>query len=108
MEQPREFKHLGNPPGKDSRWEYENKWGFSRQRPKANKFRPLFNTSKKWNAKFTREGMSDIKPRTPPSSDRQIYGKVPAKIFPTLFRKGIGSGKQDKQIFAKIWVKLTR
>ena len=67
--------------------------GFFRQRPKANKFRSLFNTSKKGNAKFTREGMIDTKSRTPPSSARQIYGKVPAKIFHILFHRGIGSRK---------------
>ena len=47
--------------------------------------------------------MADTKLRTPPSSDRKIYGKVPARIFHTLFRKGIGRGKKDNEIFDKIW-----
>ena len=54
------------------------------------------------------EGMADTKPRTPPSSAPQIYGKVPAKIFHTLFCKGIDRRKQDNKIFAKIWGKITR
>ena len=97
-----------NPPWQDSGVGYASKWGFSRKRPKANKFRPLLNTSKKGNTTFTREGMVDTKLRTPPSSARQIYGKFPEKIFHTLFCKGIGRGKQDNKIFAKIWGKLTR
>ena len=107
MEQPREYKHLGNPPGQESGGEYARKWGLFRQRPKAYKFRPLFNTGKKGNTKFTREGMADTKSRTPPSSARQIYGKVPAKIFNTLFRKSTGRRKQDNERFSKIWGKLT-
>ena len=86
---------------------YARKWGFSRQRPKAKTFRPLFNTGKKGNTKFTREVVSGAKPRTPPSSARQIYDKVPAKIFHTLFRKVIVRRKQDNDIFVKIWGKLT-
>ena len=86
---------------------YASKWGFSRQRPKENKFTPLFNTSKKGNAKFTRGGVADTKPRTLPSIARQIYDKVPAKIFHTLFRKVIVRRKQDNEIFVKIWGKLT-
>ena len=108
MEQPREYKHLENPPGKDSGGGYASKLDFSRQRPKANKFRLLFNTSKTGDSKFTREEMADTKPRTLPSSALPIYGKVPAKIFHTLFCKGIGRKKQDNGIFAKIWGKLTR
>ena len=51
--------------------------------------------------------MADKKYRTPPPSARQIYGKVPEKIFNTLFRKNTGCRKQDNEIFAKIWGKLT-
>ena len=105
---PRECKQLGNPPWKISGGKYASKWGFFRYRPKANKFRPLFKTSKKGNANFTREGVAGAKLRTPPSSDRQIYGKVPAKIFHTLFLKSIGLGKQDNKIFTKIWGKIIR
>ena len=50
--------------------------------------------------------MADKKSRTPPSSARQIYGKVPAKIFNTLFRKNTGCRKQDNERFAKIWETL--
>ena len=81
---------------------------FYRYLPKANKFRPLFKTSKKGNANFTREGVAGTKIRTPTSSDCQIYGKVPAKIFHTLICKGIDRGKQDSDRFTKIWGKLTR
>ena len=37
MEQPREYKHLGNPPGKESGGEYVSNWGFSGnvQRPSS-------------------------------------------------------------------------
>ena len=42
--------------------------GFSRYRPKTDKFIPLLNTSKKGNAKLTREGMAGTKYRTLPSS----------------------------------------
>ena len=86
---------------------YSSNWGFSRQRPKAYKFRPLFNTSKICNTIFTREGMADTKSRTPPSSAHQIYGKVPAKLFNTLFCKSTGRRKQDNERFSKIWGKLT-
>ena len=41
--------------------------------------------------------MADTKSRTPPSSDRQIYGKVPAKIFNTLFRKKYWSQETIQQ-----------
>ena len=82
--------------------------GGMQKRPKAKKFKPLFNTSKRGNAKFTREGMTDTKPRTPPSSACQIYGKVTAKILHILFCKVIDRGKQDNEIFSKIWGKLTR
>ena len=51
--------------------------------------------------------MVDTKSRTPPYSARQIYGKVPAKIFNTLFLKSTGRRKQNNKIFAKIWGKLT-
>ena len=108
MEQPREYKHLGNPPGQESSIEYASNWGFPRKHPKAYNFRPLFNTSKKGNTKFTSEGMADKKYITPPSSAHQISVKVPAKIFNTLFRKITGSRKQDNKIFSKIWEKLTR
>ena len=74
----------------------------------VNKFRPLFNTSKKGNAKYTREGMVDTKTITPPSRAHQIYAKVPAKIFQTLFCKGIDRGKYEKEIFTKIWGEITR
>ena len=47
MEQPLKYKHLGNPPWQDSGGQYASKWGFPRYRPKANDFRPLFDTSKK-------------------------------------------------------------
>ena len=83
------------------------KLGFSRQHPNSYKFSPLFNTCKKGNKTFTRERMSDIKSRILPSSACQIYGKVPAKIFNTLFRKSTGSRKQNNEIFTKIWGKLT-
>ena len=53
--------------------------GFYQYHPKANRYIPLINTSKKWNSKSTREGMAGAKPRTPPSSAHQIYGKVPEK-----------------------------
>ena len=76
MEQPREYKHLGNPLGQQSGGRYARNWVFFRQRPKAYKFRILFNTDKKGNTKFTREDMADTKSRTPPSSARQIYGRV--------------------------------
>ena len=72
---------------------------FTRQRPKANMFRTLFNTSKKGNTQFTREGMIDTQFRILPSSARQIYGKVLEKIFHTLFRKGTGRRKQDNKDF---------
>ena len=72
------------------------------------KFRPLLNTSNKGNEKFTKEGTEGTKPRTPPSIARQIYGKVPTKIFHNLFHKVIGRRKQDNEIFANIWDKLTR
>ena len=39
------------------------------------------------------ENMAGTKYRTPPSSASQIYGKVPAKIFHNLFRKGAGRRK---------------
>ena len=51
--------------------------------------------------------MANTKSRTQPSSDSKIYGKVPAKIFKTLFRKSTGIRKQNNKIFAKIWGKLT-
>ena len=107
MELPREYKHLGNPPGQKSGGGYASKWGLFRQRPKSYNLRPLCNTGKKENAKFTRERMIDTKSRTPPSSARQIYGKVPARIFNTLFRKSTGRRKQNNERFAKIWGKLT-
>ena len=50
--------------------------------------------------------MAGTKPRTLPSSARQIYGKVPAKIFHTLFCKSIDRRKQDNEFFTKIWGKL--
>ena len=88
MEKPRECKHLGNPPWQDSGGGGgASKWGFSRKRPKANNFIPLFNTSKRGDAKFTREGTTDTKPRTPSSSARQIYGKVPEKNSTPHFAK---------------------
>ena len=43
--------------------------------------------------------MADTKPRTPPFSACKIYGNVSAKIFHTLFRKGIGRRKKDNEIF---------
>ena len=101
MEPPREYKHLENPPGKESGGEYASKWGLFRQIPKAYKFGPLFNTGKKGNTTFTREGMVDTKPRTPPYSARQIYGKVPAKIFNILFRNITGRRKQNNKRFSK-------
>ena len=42
---------------------------------------------------FTREGMGNTKSITLTSSACQIYGKVPAKIFHILFRRGIGRRK---------------
>ena len=75
--------------------------GFFRQRPKSNKFRPLFNTSKKGNAKSTREGMADTKPRTPPSSACQIYGKVPAKISRPYFAKVLMTGNKTTKYLPK-------
>ena len=45
--------------------------------------------------------MADTKSITPPSSSRQIYGKIPAKILHTLFCKGTGRRKQDNKIFSK-------
>ena len=107
MEPPREYKHLGNPPGKESGGGYARKWGLFRQSPKAYKFRPLFNTGNKCNTRFTGEEIADTKSRTPSSSARQIYGKFTAKGFNTLFRKSTGRRKQNNEIFAKIWGKLT-
>ena len=107
MEPPRKNKHLGNPPGQESGGGYARKWGLFRQHLKAYKFIPLFDTGKKGNTQFTREAMADKKSRTPPSSARQIYGKVPAKVFNTLFHKITGRSKQNNKIFAKIWGKLT-
>ena len=101
MEQPREYKHLGNPLGKESGGEYSSNWGFSRQRTKAYKFRPLFNTSKKGNKNLQGKGRKTQKYRTPPSSDRQIYGKFPAKIFNTLFRKSTGSQETRQQMICQ-------
>ena len=106
MEQPRWYKHLGNPPGQESGGGYARKWGLFRQRPKSCKFIPLLNTDKKGNTKFTREGIADTKSRTPPSSAHQIYGEVPAKIFNTLFGKIAGCKKQNNERFAKIWGEL--
>ena len=108
MEQPREYTHLGNTSGQDPREEYASKWGLFRQHPKAYMFITFFNTGKKGNTKFRREGMADTKPITPPSSACQIYGKVPAKIFNTLFLKSTGRRKQDNEKLARIWGKLTR
>ena len=51
--------------------------------------------------------MVDTKSRTPPSSACKIYGKVPPKIFNTLFRKSTGRRKQNNEIFVKRWGKLT-
>ena len=96
--------HQGNIQGRG----YASKWVFPRQCPKANTFRHLFSISNKCNAKFTREEMADAKPRKLPSSACQTYRKVLAKIFHTLFHKGIGHGKQNKETFSKIWGKLTR
>ena len=108
MKPPIEYKHLGNPPGQESGGRgYASKWGLFRQRQKAYKFIPLCNTGKKGHIKFTSEGMADTKSRTPPFSARQIYGKVLAKIFNTLFRKSTGRRKQNNKRFAKIWRKLT-
>ena len=108
MEPPIEYKHLVNPPGQESGRGYASKWGLFRQRPKAYKFIPLCNTDKIGNTKFTRERMADTKSRTPPSIASQIYGKFPAKIFNTLFRKSTGRREQNNEIFAKIWGKITR
>ena len=107
MEQPIEYTHLGNPTGKESGGKYASNCFLSSKIPKAYKFRPLFKKSKKENTKFTREFMEDKKPRTPPFIARQVYGKVPAKIFNTLFLKITGRRKQDKERFSKIWGKLT-
>ena len=99
MEQPREYKHLGNPPGQDSRVRYAS--FFFRQRPNAYKFRPLFNTSKKGSTKYTREGMADKKSRTPPSSARKIYGEVPEKYATPYFAKVLVAGNKTTKYLSK-------
>ena len=88
---------------------YASKWSFSRCRPKANGSGPLLNASRKWNkiSNTKREGMAGAKPRTLLSSAHQIYGKVPAKIYHTLFCKSIDCRKQDSERFTKIWGKIT-
>ena len=70
---------------------------FPRCCTKANGSRPLLNTSKKGNkiSKFTREGMAGAKPRTPPSSAHQIYGKVPEKYATPDFAKLLIAGKRQ-------------
>ena len=45
--------------------------------------------------------MAGAKPRTPPSIARQIYGKVPAKIFHTLFRKLLVAGNKTTKDLPK-------
>ena len=67
---------------------------------------PLFNTSKKGNEKFTREGMADTKLRTPPSSDRKIYGKVPAKYSTPYFAKVLVAGNKTTKYLPKYGGKL--
>ena len=88
--------------GKLQGGEYASQWVLLRHHSKDIQFRPLLKTSKKGNAKSTMEGMAYEKPRTTPSGACQIYGRVPAKIFHTLFRKRIGRGKQDNERFSKI------
>ena len=103
MEQPREYEHLGDPPGQDSGGGvggYASNWGFP-ELPKTNKFRPLFNTNKKLNATFTREGMADTKPITPPSSACHIYGKIPEKYFTSYFAKLLVAGNKKTKYFPK-------
>ena len=60
----------------------------------AYKFIPLLNTSNKGNTTFTREVMADTKSRTPPSSARQIYSKVPEKYSTPYFAKVLVAGKK--------------
>ena len=45
--------------------------------------------------------MSDTKYRTPPSSDSQIYGRVHAKIFNTLFHKSTGCREKTAKYLPK-------
>ena len=90
------------------RGEIYNRMGFLQVTSKGKYFIPLLNTSKKLNSKFTREGIAGAKPRTPPSSAHQIYGGVPIKICHNLFCKSIDRGKQESEIFTKIWGKITQ
>ena len=75
------------------------------QRPKS--LNPYATDATKRKTTFTGERMSETKSRTLPSSACQIYGKVPAKIFNTSFRKSTSCRKQNNKIFAKILGKLT-
>ena len=50
--------------------------------------------------------MRDTKSRTPPSSARQIYDKVPAKIFNTCFAKVLVPGNKTTKYFPKYEGKL--
>ena len=52
--------------------------------------------------------MAGAKTITPPYSAHQIYGEFPEKIWHTLFCKSIDCGKQDSEIFTKIWGEITR
>ena len=59
--------------------------GVFRCHPNAKGSGPLLNAISKLNyrSNTTREGVAGAKPRTPPSSDHQIYGEVTAKICHT-------------------------
>ena len=101
MEQPREYKQLGNPPGQELGGEYASNWFFSRQRTKAYKFRLLFNTSKNRNIKFTREGMAEKNTEYLHPVIVRFMAKFRQKYSTPYFAKVLVAGKKTTKDLPK-------
>ena len=97
MEQPIEFKHLGNPPGKDLRGEYASKWVFPGNVQMPKHLYPYSTQARKGMQNPQGKGWQTQKPRTLPSSARQIYGKFSAKNIPHLILQRYWSRETRQQ-----------
>ena len=90
MEQPREYKHLGNPPGQELGGEYASNWGFSGNVQRS--------ASLDHYSKQARKGMQNPQGKVWQTQNPEHRHPVLVKLMPRLLQK------YSRPYFAKVMV----
>ena len=106
MEQPREYKHLGNPPGQDSGGGYASKWGFPGNVQRPTSLDPYSTQARKGIKNLQEKVWQTQKPEHCHPVLVKFMAKFLQKYSTPYFAKLLVAGNKTTKYFPKYGVNL--